>query len=99
MKSTMQRITVRIPTVLLHRACAITGEGITSTVRQGLRLITAVDAQKKLRELRGKVPISVEPEETREDRDLDRIVSPTGRPERAGRNKSNIDPVARAKRE
>ena len=44
MKSTMQRITVRIPTVLLHRACAITGEGITSTVRQGLRLITAVNS-------------------------------------------------------
>ena len=97
MNSTMQRITVRIPTVLLHRACAITGEGITSTVSQGLRLITAVDAQRKLRELRGKVPISVEPEGTREDRD--RIVYPTGRPERAGRNKSNIDPVARAKRE
>ena len=78
MNKPTQRITVRIPTALLQQACAITGEGITATVGQGLQQITALDAQKKLRDLRGRVPISVGLEETREDRDLDRIVHATG---------------------
>jgi len=72
MKKATTRITVRLPTALLRQAQATTGEGVTGTVRRGLQRIVAVDAQKKLRELRGKVPIAVEVETLREDRDLDR---------------------------
>ena len=72
MKETTTKITVHVSTVLLQQARAITGQGVTGTVRQGLRQIAAVDAQEKLRELRGKVPISMDIERLREDRDLDR---------------------------
>ena len=72
MKETTTKITVHVSTVLLQQARAITGQGVTGTVRHGLRQIAAVDAQKKLRELRGKVPISMDIERLREDRDLDR---------------------------
>ena len=66
------KVTVRIPTALLRRACAINGEGVTETVRQGLRQIVAVHAQERLRELRGRVPIAMDLKELREDRSLDR---------------------------
>ena len=72
MKETTTKITVHVSTVLLQQARAITGQGVTGTARHGLRQIAAVDAQKKLRELRGKVPISMDIERLREDRDLDR---------------------------
>ena len=72
MKETTTKITVHVSTMLLQQARAITGQGVTGTVRYGLRQIAAVDAQKKLRELRGKVPISMDIERLREDRDLDR---------------------------
>ena len=72
MKETTTKITVHVSTVLLQQARAITGQAETGTVRQGLRQIAAVDAQKKLRELRGKVPTSMDIERLREDRNLDR---------------------------
>lgn len=72
MKEATTKITVHLPTALLQQARAITGEGVTGTVRRGLQQIAAVDAQKKLRELRGKVPITLDVETLREDRDLDR---------------------------
>lgn len=64
-------VTVRIPTALLREARAITGEGVAWTVRQGLRQIVAVRAQERLRELRGRRPIAMDPKEVREDRNLD----------------------------
>lgn len=72
MKETTTKVTVHIPTLLLQEARAITGDGVTSTVRQGLRQIAAAHAQKELRELRGKVPMSLDIEKLREDRNLDR---------------------------
>ena len=71
MKETTTKITVHIPTALLQQARSITGEGVTSTVRRGLRQIAAAHAQKELRELRGQVPISLDLEKLREDRDPD----------------------------
>ena len=72
MKETTTRITVHIPTALLQRARSITGEGLTSTVRRGLRQIVAVHAQRELRKLRGQVPISLDLEAVRGDRAVDR---------------------------
>ncbi|MCY3744916.1 MAG: hypothetical protein F4Y20_01190 [Acidobacteria bacterium] len=71
MKNTTTKITVHIPTALLQQARSITGGGVTSTVRHGLRQIAAVHAQKELRKLRGQVPISLDLEKLREDRDPD----------------------------
>lgn len=71
MKESTTKITVHIPTALLQKARAVTGDGVTGTVRQGLSHITSVDAQRRLRQLRGKVPISLDLEKLREDRDLD----------------------------
>lgn len=71
MKEPTTKITVHIPTALLQQARSITGEGVTGTVRRGLRQIASVHAQKELRELRGQVPISLDLEKLREDRDPD----------------------------
>lgn len=64
----VQKITVRVPEELLKRAQKSTGQGITETVRQGLRLVAARDAYRKLRDLRGKVKVDVDVETLREDR-------------------------------
>lgn len=71
MKDATTKVTVHLPTALLQQARAITGQGVTGTVRQGLRQIAAVHAQKMLRDLRGKVPITLDIESLREDRNLD----------------------------
>ncbi len=62
-----KKITVHIPGGLLEKARRETGEGITETVRQGLRLVAAGDTYRKLRKLRGKVKIEID-RELREDR-------------------------------
>jgi hypothetical protein len=66
MKTT--RVTVELPADLLKRARASTGEGITSTLRQGLELVATARAQERLRALRGKVKFSIDLDELREDR-------------------------------
>ena len=53
------KITVQIPSDLLARARESSGKGITATVRQGLRLVAAREAYRKLRELKGKIRFSV----------------------------------------
>lgn len=64
----VQKITLRVPEELLRRAQKSTGQGITETVRQGLRLLAARDAYRELRDLRGKVKVDVDVETLREDR-------------------------------
>ena len=71
MKETTTKTTVHIPTALPQQARSITGEGVTSTVRRGLRQIASVHAQEELRALRGQVSISLDLEKLREDRDPD----------------------------
>jgi Arc/MetJ-type ribon-helix-helix transcriptional regulator len=63
-----KKITVHVPEELLEKARKQTGQGITATVRQGLRLVAASETYEKLQQLRGKVPISVDLQELREDR-------------------------------
>ena len=71
MKEATTKVTVHLPMALLQRARAITGEGVTGTVRRGLQQIAAVHAQQRLRALRGKVPFALDVETLREDRDPD----------------------------
>lgn len=49
------KITVEVPADLLERARAASGENLTATVRQGLRLVAAGQAYRNLRARRGKV--------------------------------------------
>ncbi|HVQ53433.1 MAG TPA: hypothetical protein VMS92_25660 [Mycobacterium sp.] len=62
-----QKITVDVPAGLLQRAQAATGEGVTATVREGLRLLAARRAQRELTRLRGKVKFTLDIERLRED--------------------------------
>ena len=64
----IQKITLHVPEELLKRAQKSTGQGITETVRQGLRLVAARDIYRKLRNLRGKIAVDVDVETLREDR-------------------------------
>jgi hypothetical protein len=63
-----RKITVHVPGDLLDKARRTTGGGITATVRQGLELVAAGEAYRKLRKLRGKVDVRIELEELRADR-------------------------------
>jgi len=65
--SSSQKITVDVPTALLELAQAATGEGVTATVREGLRLLAARRAQRDLRRLRGKVRFTIDVDHLRED--------------------------------
>lgn len=63
-----KKITVHVPPELLARAREQTGQGITATVRQGLKLVAAGGAYRRLRELRGRISIDLDLAELREDR-------------------------------
>ena len=65
---TTRKITVHVPAGLLDKARQTTGSGITATVRQGLQLVAATDAYRRLRALRGKMKLSIDLDELREDR-------------------------------
>jgi hypothetical protein len=63
-----RKITVHVPEDLLDRAQASSGQGITETVRQGLRLVAAAEAFRRVAKLRGTVKFSVDLTRLREDR-------------------------------
>jgi hypothetical protein len=63
-----QKITVELPRELLRKAQRTTGAGITATVRRGLELVAAGKAYEELRQLRGRVPLSIDLQTLREDR-------------------------------
>jgi Arc/MetJ-type ribon-helix-helix transcriptional regulator len=65
---TTRKITVHVPASLLDKARQTTGSGITATVRQGLQLVAATDAYRRLRALRGEMKLSIDLDELREDR-------------------------------
>ena len=67
-----QKITVHVPVDLLARARAATGQGVTATVREGLRMLVARSACDRLRHLRGKVAFSINIDELRDDREWSR---------------------------
>ena len=63
-----RKITVHIPEDLLEAAQKTTGQGITETVRQGLRLVAAAETFRQLSKLRGTVKFSVDLRRLRDDR-------------------------------
>jgi hypothetical protein len=63
-----RKITVHIPEDLLERAQKSTGQGLTETVRQGLRLVAAGDTFRGVSKLRGTVKFSIDPARLRDDR-------------------------------
>ena len=67
--SVAKKITVHVPEDLLEKAQRSTGQGITETIRRGLQLVAATDTYEKLRALRGKISISLDVDELREDRE------------------------------
>ena len=65
----LKKITVEVPADLLKTAQKATGEGVTETVRVGLEKIARAEAYKRLLELEGKVHLTYDIEELRQDRD------------------------------
>lgn len=63
----MRKITVEVPEQDLEKAQAFTGQGVTETVRAGLKKLASIRAQQELRKLRGKVKFSMSLEELRYD--------------------------------
>ena len=63
-----RKITVHVPGDLLDRAQKSSGQGITETVRQGLRLVAAAETFRQVAKLRGAVKFSIDPARLREDR-------------------------------
>jgi hypothetical protein len=68
MSSTLRKVTVLLPADLVKRATKATGQGLTPTIRKGLESIAAGEASDGLRRLRGKVKLSLNVEELRQDR-------------------------------
>ena len=66
----MRKITVHVPEDLLEKAPALTGEGVTETVREGLKRLAWMQAQQELRKLRGSFKFSIDLDDLREDRNL-----------------------------
>jgi len=64
----IRKITVHIPDDLLRSAQKSSGQGVTETVRQGLRLVAAGETYRRLARLRGSVTFSVDLQRLREDR-------------------------------
>lgn len=63
-----RKITVHIPEELLEQAQMSSGQGVTETVRQGLRLVAAGDTFRRVAKLRGRVKFSLDLTRLREDR-------------------------------
>jgi hypothetical protein len=65
----MRKITVEVPLRDLENAQALTGPGVTETVRAALRKLASIRAQRELRKLCGKVRFSMTLEEMHYDRE------------------------------
>jgi len=63
-----RKVTVHLPGDLLARAQKSSGQGITETIRQGLRLVAAGETFRQVARLRGTVRFSLDLDRLREDR-------------------------------
>ena len=66
---TLRKITVQVPEQDLEMAQELTGQGVTETVRAGLKRLASIRAQQRVLELRGKVKFSMTLDEMRYDRE------------------------------
>ena len=64
----VQKVTVRVPADLLHRAQRACGDGVTATIRRGLELLALRDTYDAVRKLRGKVDLQLGAPLLRENR-------------------------------
>jgi hypothetical protein len=64
----LRKITVHVPERDLAQAQAFTGQGVTETVRTGLKRLASMKAQKELLKLRGRAKFSQTSEELKYDR-------------------------------
>jgi len=55
MRSASKKITINVPVAILERATRITGQGITTTVVQGLQELDKRAQRSALRKLKGKI--------------------------------------------
>jgi hypothetical protein len=69
MNDQVRKITVEVPVRDLQMAQELTGEGITETVRVGLKKLAAQQAQRELLKLRGTFRFTINLDELREDRE------------------------------
>ena len=60
---------MEVPNDLLQRAQKVTKSGVTETVRAGLEKIARAEAYQRLLELEGKVHLTYDVDELRQDRD------------------------------
>lgn len=67
--SALRKITVQVPEKDLATAQALTGEGVTETVRAALKRLAQVKIQNDFLKLRGKVKFSMSLDEMRYDGD------------------------------
>lgn len=65
---TLRKITVQVPEKDLENAQALTGEGVTETVRLALKKMASLQAQQELLKLRGKVKFALSVEDIKHDR-------------------------------
>lgn len=63
-----RKITLNVPEELLAQAQKASGQGITETIRQGLRLVAAGETFRQVAKLRGSVRFSLDVDRLREDR-------------------------------
>jgi hypothetical protein len=65
----LRKITVQVSGDDLEAAQAYTGEGVTETVRAGLKKLASIRAQQNLLKLRGKVKFSLSVADLKYDRE------------------------------
>ena len=65
----LRKITVQVLEKDLAMAQAYTGEGVTDTVRAGLKKLASMKAQRELLKLQGKVQFSLTSDELKYDRE------------------------------
>ena len=68
MHTLTQKITAHLPKHLLHEAQAITGKGITETLKAGLEELAKKKAYENLLKLKGAYHFSIDLNELRKDR-------------------------------
>jgi hypothetical protein len=66
MSGATRKVTVNVPEELLRRAMGLTGKGITQTIIDGLIELERREKRSALRQLRGKVAIDLDLNETRQ---------------------------------
>ncbi|HYM12130.1 MAG TPA: hypothetical protein VEU62_15450 [Bryobacterales bacterium] len=63
----LQKVTVLLPKELVRRATRASGAGLTPTIREGLEAVVRSHAYRRLRQMRGRLRLSLDVRELRRD--------------------------------